>query len=219
MSEKRTTVNLVGANIPIQNEVIATDVNVSGSDLTKHINRSTNINKTTYQARLGRRLDKITKKILDNSIRLTSSPINMIRIRTERDERSQDTVSRTIVADNVMSIVFPVIKDIPLRSLESDGSVSPVPSLYTINEQTYFEIYAPFYESLDLDDLLIRVIFDEENDRNYVMVLQVKEILGTIGASQLRWKKYWVTLYDEALPNKIIEIIKEATEQRETLGW
>ena len=48
---------------------------------------------------------------------------------------------------------------------------------------------------------------------------QVREILGTIGSSSLRWKKYWVTLADTDLPSKIVEIIKQATKQRETLGW
>ena len=217
--EKMSTVNLVGATIPVKHEITTTDVTSSGFDITDKINKSTKVNVNTYQARLGRRLDKISKKIIDNCIRLTSSPTNMIRIKKDIDERSHDVISRTVTASDVISVIFPTIKDIPLRSLDSDGNLSPVPSMYTMNEQTYFEIYTPFYEGLDMDDVLVRIIFDEENDRNYVMALQVREILGTIGSSSLRWKKYWVTLADTDLPSKIVEIIKQATKQRETLGW
>ena len=54
--------------------------------------------RTTFQARMGSRLDNIKRKVIDNSIRLASNPKDMIRVKTVRDERSSDLVSRTVTA-------------------------------------------------------------------------------------------------------------------------
>ena len=53
--------------------------------------------RTSYQAKLGKKIDNITNKVLDNNIRLASHPTDMLRIEVERDERSHDIVSRTVV--------------------------------------------------------------------------------------------------------------------------
>ena len=43
--------------------------------------------RTSYQAKLGKKIDNITNKVLDNNIRLASHPTDMLRIEVERAER------------------------------------------------------------------------------------------------------------------------------------
>ena len=174
---------------------------------------------TTFQARLGKKLDKISRKVIDNQIRLTSNPTDMIRVQVNRDEHSGDLISRTVSAAEVMPIILPVMKDIPMRHFIRENDDIVIPSLYPIQEQEYFEIYAPVKSHLLNDDLLIRLLGDPNVDEPYVMVLQVKEILGTFGYSNLKWMKYWVTFYDEKLPARIIQLIKKEISKREELNW
>lgn len=181
------------------------------------------MHRTTFQARLGRKMDTIHRRILDNDIRLSSHPTNMLRIAIERDPRSRDIVSRTIESAEVLPIILPPMQDIPIRHLSGyrDGQDVIVPSLYTIDQKEYFEIYAPVRVKLNPDDLLIRIIYDDVNcpDDPYVIVLQVSEQFATIGYSAVRHYKYWVTYYNEKLPQTVIDIIKKDQTKRQLLGW
>lgn len=177
------------------------------------------MHRTTFQARLGRRLDLITRKIIDNSLRLSSHPTDMIRISAKRDERSRDLVSRTIKSVEILPIILPPLKDIPLRHFVREGSEIQIPSLYTIDQQAYFEIYAPAEVKLEVEDLLFRMIYDENADEPYVLCLQVKEQFATVGYSTIKMKKFWCTVYDEALPQPIIDILHRANIKRERLQW
>ena len=96
-----------------------------------------------------------------------------------------------------------------------------IPSLFSIAQEEYIEVYAPTECNLNEDDLLIRILYDKSPniDEPYVFVLQVKEVLGTFGYSSLLWKKCLTTFYDEALPPAILDTIQEAIEKREMLDW
>lgn len=174
---------------------------------------------TTFQARLGRILDNINRKVIDNSIRLTSHPTDMIRIKANRDING-DLISRTIESAEILPIILPVMKDVPMRRFTREEEESAlIPSMYPIQDQEYFTVYTPVEVQLDEDDLLIRLIYIDGTDEPYCLVLQVKEILSTLGYSSLLWQKMNVTIYDEALPPQVIEIIKDAHKKRNELGW
>ncbi len=179
--------------------------------------------RTTFQARLGRKLDHIHQMTLDNNLRLSAHPTDMLRISVKRDERSRDIISRTLEAMEIMPIIFPKIESIPMRHLEGyrDGNEVIVPSLYMIDQNEYFEIYAPVECKLKPDDLLVRIVYDDVNcpDNPYVLIFQVTEQLATIGYSAIRFYKYFCSLYSERLPNQIIEEIKSDQKKREILGW
>lgn len=174
---------------------------------------------TVYQARMGRHTDRILRKVTDNNIRLSSHPTDMIRLKVERDPRSRDLESRQIIGWEVLPIILPTMKDIPLRHLIREGTEVQIPSLYTIDQQTYFEIYAPVEVKLEPEDLLFRIIYDPNTQEPYIMALQVKEQLATVGYSSITMLKFWVTFYDEALPTKVVRILKDANARREDLGW
>lgn len=181
------------------------------------------MHRTTFQARLGRKMDTVHRRVLDNNIRLSSHPTDMIRIAIERDPRSRDIVSRTIESAEILPIILPPMKDIPIRHLSGfrEGQEVTIPSLYTIDQNTYFEIYAPVRVKLNPDDLLIQIIYDDINcpDDPYVMVLQVSEQFATIGYSAVRYHKYWCVFFNESLPQKVIDILKKDQLKRQLLGW
>ena len=177
--------------------------------------------RTSYQAKLGRKIDNITNKVLDNNIRLASHPTDMLRIEVERDERSHDIMSRTITNSEIMPVILPKMEDIPMRQFKREGTETMIPSLFSIAQEEYFEVYAPTECNLNEDDLLIRILYDKSPniDEPYIFVLQVKEVLGTFGYSSLLWKKCLTTFYDEALPPAILTTIQEAIEKRDLLNW
>jgi hypothetical protein len=176
--------------------------------------------RTSFQARLGKRLDNISRKAIDNQIRLTSHPTDMLRVVAKRDPRSGDLVSRTIEEAEILPIVLPPLKNIPMRRfIREDSQEVIVPSLYPTTEATYYVLYAPMEVNLDVDDLLIRILDDPNSDNPYVLCLQVKEILGDLGYSSFRQQKFWASLYDEPLPKQVIKMLKEAIEKRGILGW
>lgn len=187
------------------------------------------LKRTTFQARLGNKMDNLARKLTDNQIMLTAHPTDMLRVEAIRDDQSQDLISRRIAAAEVVPIIFPELKDIPLRHfISSSGDDIIIPSLYTTPEQQYFEIYAPVGTQLMMDDLLIRILNDpgipgdseaSKNAPYYMMTLQVKEILGTFGYSSLRWMKYFVCFYDESLPKQVIEQLRAEANKRLELRY
>ena len=177
--------------------------------------------RTDFQARLGRKLDNIRKRVLDNNIRLSAHPTDMLRIAVVRDDRSHDLISRTVESTEIMPIILPKMEDIPLRHLIREGKDVLIPSMYPIQQEEYFEVYAPVQCDLHEDDLLVRILYDSSPDINnpYVMVFQVKDLLGTFGYSTLTWKKAICTFYDESLPQRIVQLIKSSILKREALDW
>lgn len=177
--------------------------------------------RSNFQARLGRKLDIINNRIIDNDIRITAHPTDMIRVEAVRDERSGDLISRVIKSTEVMPILLPKMVDIPLRHLIRENRDVLVPSLYSISQEEYFEVYAPVECDLNEDDLLIRILYDSSPEVSdpYILVLQVKDILGTLGYSSILWKKCVCSLYDEVLPEKVVLTLKECIKKREILNW
>lgn len=207
---------------------------ISASDIKARIhshNHNTNLmegddelrrmRRTDFQARLGRKLDNIRKRVLDNNIRLSAHPTDMLRIVVVRDDRSHDLISRTIESAEIMPIILPKMEDIPLRHLIREGKDVLIPSMYPIQQEEYFEVYAPVQCDLHEDDLLVRILYDSSPDISnpYVMVFQVKDLLGTFGYSTLTWKKVICTFYDESLPQRVVQLIKSSILKREALDW
>ncbi len=173
---------------------------------------------SAWQARLGNKLDPIKRKVLDNQILLTSHPTDMLRIRTNRDERSHDIISRTIISSEILPIILPIMKDVPLRRMQHvDGKT--ILSLSPLEDDKAFEAYCPMQGQLERDDLLFRILKDPYSDSPYFMVLQVKDELGTLSYSSLLYVKYKLSFYDEPLPEAITNKLYEFAKKRGELSW
>lgn len=206
---------LEGISVNIESGGISAD-----SRTIKHPVIQKRMRRTSFQARLGKRLDNIQRKVIDNNLRLSSQPTDMIRIKVERDPISQDLISRTITSAEIVPVIFPEMKDVPLRRLTREGDDEVlVPNLYQFYDEQYWELYAPAEIQLDEDDLLLRVIYDPYSQDSNVVVLQIKEIVGTIGYNSFVYFKIRCSLYDEKLPQQVIDIVKQANKKRDELGW
>ena len=174
---------------------------------------------TSFQARLGKKLDNITRKVLDDRIGLTAHPTDMLRISVKRDSRSGDLLSRTITSSEVVPIIFPKMTDVPLRQFATrDDKEVLLPSFYAFSQEQHFDLYAPIAVQLDVDDLLIRFVYNEDR-LPWISVLQVKVILSTVGYNSILYNKLQCTFYDETLPEKVLSLIRSAIDRRELLGW
>lgn len=186
------------------------------------------LNNTTFQGRLGRVMDRIQRRCNDNVTRLQGSPIDVIRISAKRDPQSQDIITRKFEGAEVMPIIFPQMKDVPVRhflinseeikgSGELEAGMISVPSLYPINDKAYYEIFAPVACQINDEDLLLRLIWDAGDERPYVMCLQVKEVLATVSKSgNITDQKIRCTFYDEELPSAVINTLLLEYKKRMT---
>jgi len=172
--------------------------------------------RSAWQARLGKKLDTIRQKVTDNSLLLTSHPTDMVRIRAKRDERTHDLISRVVESVEVLPIVLPILKDVPMRRLLRQQQ--EITSFEMISRQP-FEIYSPVRVQLKRDDLLFRMIYDPQVNDPYVMVLQIKDELATMAYSSLLYIKYTASFYDEKIPLEVVQALVAATQKREALTW
>lgn len=176
-------------------------------------------NRISFQARLGSRLDPIKRKLLDNNILLSANPTDMLRVRVERDSRTQDILSRKIVANEILPIMLPTMKDVPMRRMVRDDKNVVSFSMADVDNSKPFEAFCPMHGKLRRDDLLFRFIKDPDSELPYAMVLQVKDELGTLAYSSLLYIKYSLTFYDESIPSEIVNAVYQASLKRERLGW
>jgi len=180
------------------------------------------LNRSAWQARLGSKMDPIKRKVLDNQLLLSSHPTDMLRIRTTRDSRSQDIQTRTIVSNEILPILLPTMKDVPMRRLVKDDASESITVTFAMTDADNakpFEAYCPLAGQLQRDDLLFRIIEDPYADLPYLMVLQVKDELATLAYSSMLYVKYNLTFYDEALPQAVVNAVVAASTKRGKLAW
>ena len=132
-------------------------VNVSDEESQQKIDSRRRMRRTTFQARLGRKLDHIHQMTLDNNLRLSAHPTDMLRISVKRDERSRDIISRTLEAMEIMPIIFPRIESIP------DEAETIEDKLDVLREFTTSEIDAIFNKDTTITITFIPVGFENES--------------------------------------------------------
>lgn len=171
---------------------------------------------TTFQSRLSARLNKISQKLNDNSIRLSGVISDCIKI-TPKKSPQGDIIARKVEDIDVIPVVFPPLIDIPLKKVKSlDGSLVTVP--YTFDIQP-IEVLIPLSTKIDQDDLIIKFYENLEDHDPYVAILEVKDILGTFGARSIVYHKYKLTNFDGILPEQIITWVLDMARRRQLLKW
>ena len=194
------------------------DLNIKTSSHSR-LEDNISLPKRSWQARLGSRLDSVYKKNIDNILSNSGYPLDMLKVKINRDYRTQDLISRTVVNSKVLPIYFErALEDLPLRRLteEDTGNI-----ILTIDGKQLedIEVRCPASEVLSRDDLLFRILRDDYSERDLVLVLQVKDELGTFGYSKLITVKYKLSYYDEKLPPKILNNIINISKKRGYLKW
>ena len=177
----------------------------------------------SYQARLAMKQDIIRRKILDLGISHEGSPTDCIRLRIKRNDEG-DPLSNVIEKADVVSIVFPPLKDVPYRRLTKTGTNAyKLTSLVNSHEDTDGETYdisAPHSAVILPDDLIIRIMLDPDTpDLPIVLALSVDEALGTFGGQMLISSRYKVSLYNGDLSENTLAIIVEMAKRRLIINY
>lgn len=177
----------------------------------------------TWQQRLAMKQDHIKRKIIDLQISHEGAPTDCIRMRLKKDDEG-DILSRVIELADVVPIIFPPLKDVPYRrlgkTLDGPWTITSLPAAADEDAKQYYEIVAPHSVYLRPDDLIIRVMLDEDTPNNPLIIcLQVLESLGDFGGAMLIQSKYKTNLYNETLSPETLSIIANMAERRLHLGY
>jgi hypothetical protein len=180
---------------------------------------------------------------VDNLISLTGQAADCIRVSFKRT-RTGDIETRIVEAADVVSVIFPILKDVPYRRLTKTGSGIVIETLPTATELFPLQLMVSHENNIYKDDLIFRLFRDvselkykpdyllkdpstmdmmdgtaETDVRPIVLVLQVKEPLGTFGVESMVWSKFNCTYSDEPLPQEMLDTVVELSNRRLHLGW
>ena len=179
-----------------------------------------------FQSRLDMKHSIIKRKVLINQTELAGNVTDIIRVSVLKNDEG-DIISRRVKTADVISVIFPQLKEIPIRKIhkttpegyedETVGSYK-ITSLVDIAEEgeneKLFKIYFPHNTDLNVGDYICRVFLDPDVAEPIIIVLKVSEILGTFTHSMLLWESAICTLDVEDIPPKITNVIGAMAERR-----
>jgi hypothetical protein len=172
----------------------------------------------TFQSRLGSKLDHISQKLNDNAISLSGTATDVIRISTKRNVQ-QDAITHSVSGIDIIEIMFPALKDVPMWRFLTNSQSQQASSLQGEESLRLFECAAPISSLIDRDDIIVKFFENPAVDNPLVLILQIKDILGTFGQRSILYSKILVTFYDEALPDQIKTWCLDMARRRKDLKW
>ena len=129
-----------------------------------------------------------------------------------------DILSHIIEKADIVSVDFPMLKDIPYRKIRQnigdDKYIYQITSLVSMPQTEDYEIRIPHKFDVDIDDIIIRVMLDPDVGAVSVLCLHILETLGTFGTQMLISTKYKCTIYSDPIPEKVLEVIKIMAKRR-----
>lgn len=142
----------------------------------------------SFQGRLDKILERQKIKLNDNLIKLTGTPEDVIVIK-KKTTQNGDIISKVIVDQKLINIIFPPLKDVPVRRITTEFEkgyklVSLISSYGEGSDKglgknqkdlTSIDITVPLDSDLNVGDEIIRV-FVQENLVSSIMVFDVLEI-------------------------------------------
>lgn len=167
--------------------------------------------KGDFQSRLAEKLEPMARKCLDNKLELEGSITDAIRV-TLTQNREKDEVSTTLKKADVISVIFPDLKDVPFVRLDDDSV--KLDALVTDPTEEKYEVYTPYTAKVAIGDIILKTMVDPENTDVYVIPMQVSNVLGNFGKQMLIYQKTVCTIYTKPLPAKILKTVKQVALRR-----
>jgi hypothetical protein len=174
----------------------------------------------TFQSRIATKQDNIRRKLNDNLLTWVGLACDCIRIQTYTN-REGDPLQHIVKEATIENIVFPPLRDVPIRDLiDKDGQytltslVSSVVSPDQGEDKDYYIVSAPRNSKLSVNDLLFRVFLEPEARFPSVLPLEVSEKLGTIGGNSMISNSFKVAICTQELPQKIVDVIVAMAKRR-----
>lgn len=170
-----------------------------------------------FQSRLAMKHEIIKRKVLDNGTELAANPTDCIRIQYKKD-KDGDIQSRIVSKATVESIIWPPLKDIPIRKIFCDGSgkykITSLVDIANDEQNKNFDLFFPHGADLNVGDLIVRVFIDPDVKEPIVIVVKITELLGEFGQMMLISEKCHCVLETDTLPEKLVNVIGEMAERR-----
>lgn len=171
----------------------------------------------TFQSKLQAVQNRLNQKLLDNQIRLSGDITDVIVIRNKINEVG-DIETRFVDNIDIIEVMMSPLKDIPMKAFSLDNPM-PTPVATDGMPSQPITIYAPITSQLDQDDLIIKFFENPTGKQPWILVLQVKDTLGTFGSRTIQWQKMNVSYYDNRLPPEIRTYVVALAERRKELRW
>ena len=160
----------------------------------------------------------MSQKLADNAVSLLGDLTDVIRIRLNKN-RVGDVNSKIVDDIDVAEIIFPAFKDIPMWRFTSDGGLSAQSvDIHDGNIEPMIG-YAPVKSGISQGDIIIKFFENPLNDKPLVLILQIKDMLGTFGQRSIICQKVQITYYDEQLEPEIWQWCMSAANRRKILKW
>jgi hypothetical protein len=173
----------------------------------------------------GARLDIVTsrikRKVVDNILRLNSSPVDTLII-TKKTNKEGDTLSHVVKDHLIVPVVWPALKDIPYRSLKNENGGFTLTSLvneFDESEGKNYEVSIPHKYHIETGHLLFRVFLDDDYKYPCIIGLECVEMLGDFTLNMLIQTKLKCVLYTENLPSEMLKIIGDFATNRMKVGY
>lgn len=165
------------------------------------------------QDKLFGKLDPLKRKLFDTNLTYSGTLTEVIRLTVEEDEHYDETI--TVLNHSKEIIQISNLASIPLSRLRKDLTKKYTATttglfLYDILPIT---VKARFSTQLQNRDIIIKPIYDDSDLSNpFYLVLQVTEVLGSLGNSLLSLE-FNASPYTKSLPTEIVSIINSYKEE------
>jgi hypothetical protein len=173
----------------------------------------------------GARLDIITsrikRKVVDNILRLSSAPCDVLLVKASKNKEG-DTLAHIVKDHLIVPVVWPPLKDVPYRSLKNVDGAFTLTSLvneFDESEGKNYEISIPHKYHIETGNLLFRVFLDDDYKFPAVLGLECVETLGDFTLNMLVQTKIKCVLYTENLPDELTNLIGEFATTRMKVGY
>lgn len=169
----------------------------------------------TIQDALSAKQDKLRRHLFDKNIKLTGHQYEAIHITVAEADYYGDALDGEMTLEDRIPIELQITypQEIPIDRFKYVGSANQAERLSTESTGTFFfeilpiEIFSKFEDKIETGDYIIHSAKDEQ-DNAIIMVLQMSELLGTLGRS-LTWKKHYASPFKGKLPDLIADIVEE----------
>ncbi len=145
----------------------------------------------SWQGRLDKTLERQKRKLNDNRIKHTGIPEDVLVIK-RKNTINGDKISKVIVDQKLINIIFPVLKDIPVRQVSREfGNGYTLTALVNSHGEgsgkgqgteqkdlTTIDVYAPIDSNLEVEDTIVRVFVNEQVKTSTVIVFTVRDVLA-----------------------------------------
>lgn len=182
-----------------------------------------------WQSRLQAKLNILSQKLNDNAIALAGFATDVVFIRQNLNNVS-DPISITVDDIDVISIMFPGLKDVPMRRfLFTDDQFRVANDAVSEEEKQPFEVYIQSKYRVEQGSVILK-FFDNPHggtplgnisttEKPWVLPLKVADIFGTFGGRSMVWQKANLVYEDHTIPQQIMSWCITLANRRQILGW